>query len=123
MVRASIGFTLIEVIIAIILLVVGLVSIINIFGISIFADSEVENRTIALSLAQEKMEEIRDATSYSNVDSFASSKTSLTGDFTDFSREVTVSGTPKQVNVIVYWNAKSDEQNINLVSLFADYDY
>lgn len=117
------GFTLVEVIITMILLVVGLVSIINIFGISLFADSEVEHRITALSLAQEKMEEIKDAASYSDIDSFASGKTNLTGDFASFSREVTVSGDPKEVNVIVYWNAKTDEQNINLVSLLTDYDF
>lgn len=117
------GFTLIEVIITIILLVAGMVSVISLFGTGLFADSQVESRTIAINLAQEKMEEIKDASSYSNIDSFASGKTALTGDFSGYSREVTVAGNPKQVNVIVYWNAKQNEQRVNLVTLFADYDY
>ncbi len=117
------GFSLIEVIITIVLLTVGVISILQMFSIGLFADAETENQTTAFYLAQEKMEEVRDASSYANIDSFAASKTALTGSFIDFSREVTVSGTPKQVNVIVYWNVKGAEQSVDLVSLFADYNY
>ncbi len=117
------GFTLLEILITIIILVVGVVVPMQMFSMGMFADTDVENATIALNLAQEKMEEIKDASSYVNIDSFASARANLGGDFADFDREVTVAGDPKQVNVIVYWTVKGQDQSINLVTLFTDYDY
>lgn len=117
------GFTLLEMLIAIVLLTVGIISILQMMSIAIFADTNVENSVIAYYLAQESMENIKDASSYSNIDTFAESRATLSGDFSDFDREVTVSGDPKQVNVIVYWSVKGQDQSIDLVSLFADYDY
>ncbi|MCK5580670.1 MAG: prepilin-type N-terminal cleavage/methylation domain-containing protein [Candidatus Omnitrophica bacterium] len=117
------GFTLLEVLITIVLLVVGLVSVLEVFSVGIFADADVENHTTALYLAQEKMEEVHSASSYAAIDDFASARTNLGGDFADFDREVTVSGDPRQVNVIVAWDVKGVDQSINLVSLFTDYDY
>lgn len=117
------GFTLLEMLVTIVLLTAGIVSILRMMSMGMFADTDAENATIALYLAQEKMEEIKDASSYANIDTFAEAQTALTGDYADFDREVTVSGGPKQVNVIVYWTTKGDELNVDLVSLFEDYDY
>ena len=117
------GFTLLEMLVTIVLLTVGIVSILQMMSIAMFADVNTENAAIAYYLAQETMEDIKDASSYSNIDTFAASRAALSGDFSDFDREVTVSGTPKQVNVIVYWSVKGQDQSIDLVSLFADYDY
>jgi len=117
------GFTLIEMLVTIVLLTVGISSILQMMSISMFADTNTENSAVAFYLAQETMEDIKDASSYSNIDTFAASRTALSGNFSDFDREVTVSGAPKQVNVIVYWSVKGQDQSINLVSLFADYDY
>jgi len=117
------GFTLLEMLVTIMLLTTGIVSILRMMSMAMFADTNAENTIIALYLAQEKMEEIKDASSYSNIDSFAASKTALTGDYSDFDREITVSGDPKQVNVLVYWTTKGDELSIDVVSLFEDYDY
>lgn len=117
------GFTLFEMLVTIVLLTVGVVTLLSMMSASIFADTNGENAQIALYLAQETMENIKDASSYANIDSYASSRTSLTGDFADFDREVTVSGDPKQVDVIVYWTTGGADQSVDLVSLFADYDY
>ncbi|MDP8212752.1 MAG: prepilin-type N-terminal cleavage/methylation domain-containing protein [Candidatus Zapsychrus exili] len=117
------AFTLLEVMLAIIVLAIGIVSLISMLGISLRADIDVDKKTIAFYLAQEKLEEIKDAFSYANIDSFAFNRVSIGGDFSDFDREVVVSGDPKQVSTTVYWSDKSDELNINLVTLFADYDY
>lgn len=117
------GFTLLEMLVTIVLLTAGIVSILRMMSMALFADTNIENSAIAFYLAQETMEEIKDASSYSNIDSFAASRASLSGDFVDFDQEVTVSGNPKEVNVIVYWSMKGQDQSINLVSLFADYDY
>ena len=117
------GFTLLEMLITIVLLTVGIVSILQMMSIGIFADTNTENSVIAFYLAQEAMEEVKDASSYANIDTFASTRATLSGDFSDFDRAVTVSGDPKQVNVIVYWSVKGQDQSIDLVSLFSDYDY
>ena len=117
------GFTLLEILITIVLLTVGIVSILQMMSIAIFADTNTENAAVAYYLAQEPMEDIKDASSYLNIDTFAASRAALSGDFSDFDREVTVSGDPKQVNVIVYWSVKGQDQSIDLVSLFANYDY
>lgn len=117
------GLTLLEMLITIVLLTVGIVAILRMMSIAIFVDTNTENSIVAFYLAQEKMEEIKDASSYSNIDTFAATRATLSGDFSDFDRAVTVSGDPKQVNVIVYWSVKGQDQSIDLVSLFADYDY
>lgn len=88
-----------------------------------FADTNIENFTIARYLAQEALEEIKDAALYVDVDSFASARGALSGDFAGFEREVMVSGDPKQVDVTVYWTVKGEDQSVNLVTLFTDYDY
>lgn len=115
------GFSLFEVIVTILLLVVGFTTLLRMFSISMFADAEVENRTTALYLAQEAMDGLRDAASFAAVTN--STRANLGGDFADFDREVVVTGDPKQVSVAVYWDVKGDEQMINAVSLFANYDY
>lgn len=121
------GFTLLEMLVTIVLLTVGITSILQMAAIAIFADTNLENVTIARYLAQETMEEIKGAASYSDIDNFILTRSSLTGvgnkDFVDFDREVTVSGDPKQVNVTVYWTVKGQDQSVELVTLFTDYDY
>ncbi len=117
------GFTLFEVLATIIIVVVGMVSVVSVFSTSTMLDVDIENKSKALLLAQEKMEEIKAADSYTGVDDFAASRAALSGDFSSFDREVIVSGDPKQVDVIVYWNVKGDEQQVALTTLFADYDY
>ena len=115
------GFTLLETLVTIVLLTAGIVSILSMVSTAMFANTNVEKATIARYLAQEKMEEIKDAASYADIDT--SARAALTGDYADFDREVTVSGDPKQVNVTVYWTIKGQDQNIDLVTLFTDYDY
>jgi len=117
------GFTLLEVLVTIVLLTAGIVSILRMMSMGMFADVNTEKATTALYLAQETMEEIKDAATYADVNSFASARTALTGDYADFDRAVTVSGDPKQVNVIVYWTVKGQDQSIDLVTLVTDYDY
>lgn len=120
------GFTLLEILITIVLLTAGLTSILRAMSMGMAAESSVagsENNAIAKYLAQEKMEEIKDASSYANIDSFVAAKAALSGNYSNFERAVTVFGNPKEVNVIVYWMVNSIEQSIDLVTLFADYDY
>ena len=70
------GFTLIEVLIAIILIVSGLVVLMQVMSVAIFADSTLEYRLTALNLANEKLEELKDdGYSHANLDPASSSFT------------------------------------------------
>ncbi len=117
------AFTLLEILMTVVLLTVGITSIMKIVGMGMFADVNAEKAIIAGYLAQETMEEIKGAASYADVDNFIASRAALGGDFSDFDRAVTVAGDPKQVNVIVYWTVKGQDQSVDLVTLLTDYDY
>ena len=117
------GFTFLEVMLSIIILVVGTVVLLQTFSTGIFADADVENNTKALWLAQEKMEQIRDASTYASIDSYAASRANIGGAFADFDREVIISGNPKQIQVNVTWNVKGADRSVSLTTLAADYDF
>ena len=117
------GFTILEMLIAVVLLVVGSVVTLNMFGLGMSADANSEHSTIALALAQGEMELIKNAGSWNAVDSFASPRTNLGGDYADFDQEVIVTGDPKEVQVIIYWNALGGVQNLELDTLLTNYNY
>jgi len=102
------GFTLLEILIALVLFTVGVVVIAGIFSSGILSSSDAENTAIAMSLAQRRMEEIRNL-AYADIASEA--KDDVSG-FSGFQREVTVSEPEaglKQVIVTAYWTFKGDE--------------
>ena len=109
------GFTLLEVLLAVLLVAVGFVALSQAFSLGLFASGNNESLLVGTHLAQEKMEEIRNK-SYANVTN--ETRTAVSG-FSAFDREVVVS-TPsanlKQVNVSVYWLNKDDELNTSLVT-------
>jgi type II secretory pathway pseudopilin PulG len=117
------GFTILEVLISFVLLLIGTVATLDMFGIGMRADANVESSTIALALAQEQMELIKGAGYWSDIDSFASSRVNIGGDYSDFDKEVLVSGDPKNVQVIIYWNVLGGDQRVELSTLFADYNF
>jgi len=117
------GFTILEMLIAVVLLVVGSVVTLNMFSLGMMADNNIGHSTIALALAQGEMELIKNADSWDAVDSFASPRTNLGGDYSDFDQEVIVNGNPKDVQVIVYWNALGGLQNLELDTLLTNYNY
>lgn len=114
------GFTILEIILAIAVLVFGVVPVVLAFSQAITSDQSVEGQTIALNLAQEQMEAVKNASSWANIDTYASAKSSIGGAFSDYSREVLVSGNPKQVTVNVYWTFQGTEQIVSLVTLFTN---
>lgn len=113
--RSHRGFALLELLLTILLLTSGLVALFEAMSIGIFAAGDNENSLVALDLAAEKMEEIKSA-SYAAI--AAEAKAQVSG-FPVFQRDVAVT-TPqtnlKQVTVTVYWNTKSDELNVSLVT-------
>lgn len=124
------AFTLIELLLAIILIVSGLMALMQMMSIGIFADSNLEYRLIALNLANEKLEELKDA-SYSYVTSgtensitdfpFIDSRIT-TVNFVDVNLNSTTTDTGlKDVKVEVQWTQKDGQESVETETLFADY--
>lgn len=112
---AAAGFTLLEVLLALVLLTTAILSLSEAFSGGLFLGSQNENDLVALSLAREKMETIRN-TAYSSVAD--ETKAVVTG-FPAYQREVVVT-TPqtdlKQVAVNVTWDDRSTELSTSLVT-------
>lgn len=115
----SSGFTLLEVLLAIVLISGGFVALLEALSTGLFAGTENENDLVAINLAQERIDEIRNR-SYANIINEA--KAVVSG-FSAFQRQVVVT-TPqtslKQVNVTVYWYSKSSELNTSLVTYVSE---
>ena len=109
------GFTLLEVLITLVLLTTGLIALLQATSSGLFSSRDNESELVALNLAQEKVEDLRNK-SFANVVNEA--KAAVSG-FADFQRDVVVT-TPvanlKQVTVTVYWNASGGEVSENIVS-------
>ena len=113
------GFTLLEVLISIVILTIGVVSIIWAFNTGMFASTDIENVDLALNLAQERMEYIKD-TGYAFT---GDTKASVSG-FSAFQRQATVTMLQpnlKQIDVTVYWQMKGSETSITLTTYIANY--
>ncbi len=110
------GFTLIELMLAIVLLVTGISAATFVFSRGIFATTDAEAMEQGMALAQSKMEDLR-ATAFGSIASLA--KAAVSG-WTGFSRQVDVTqpgGTNsnfKQVVVTVYWNTVDTELSTSL---------
>ena len=99
------GFTLIELMLAILLLAVGVMGVVYAFERGVFATNDTELVGQAVTLAQERLENLRGTAFASIVDE---AKAAIPG-WTGFSRQVTVTQPPgtnadaKQVVVTVFW--------------------
>lgn len=109
------GFALLELLLTILLLTSGLAAIFEAMSIGLFAAGDNENSLVALNLAEEKMEEIKNK-SYGSI---ANEAKAVVSGFSVFQRDVVVT-TPqanlKQVTVTVYWNTQANELNVALVT-------
>jgi len=112
------GFSLLEVLVALIVLVTGVVAISGAFSAGILSSTDVENVDLALNIAQAKMEEVKN-TAFASL---ADSGPTADPNFSDFNVTVGVAeGTnPMQVEVTVAWNAKGGQPSIMLTTLVAD---
>jgi len=114
------GFTLIELLITIILATSGLMVLVHLMGVAMFADSNLEYRLIALSLANEKLEELKDS-DYNDIASVPESSIPSFPWVDD--RIVTVTGDTglKEVQVEVRWTQQGGQQSVNVHTYIADY--
>lgn len=116
------GFTLIELMIAVVLLVGGVASATFIFTRGIFATTDVEAYEQAVALAQEKLENLR-GTAFAGV---ASEPKAAVAGWAGFSREVVVTqpaGTNsdlKQVVVTTSWTPGDTEVSTALTTYVAN---
>lgn len=119
------GFTLLEILLAIVIVSIGISALIGAYNAGILFSSDIENTDIALNIARQKMEEIKNKNT--SFDSIVDAGPSTDAVFQDFSLEVAtsfVAGTSnemKQVDVIVTWDAPGGQANITLTTLVADY--
>lgn len=112
------GFTLLEVLIAVVILTVGIAALTWAFSAGMFATTDVENVDLALNIAQAKMEEIKN-TAFASI---ADSGPTADPDFSDFNVTVDAAtgNDPMQVDVTVSWNVKGGSTSIVLTTLVAD---
>lgn len=112
----DVGFTLLEVMLALVLFGVGTVSIIEVMQHAQAGMGDGESVLIATSLAQRRLEELRNTAYASLADEAKASVTSPSG-YERFSRKVEVT-TPytnlKQLVVTVYWTAAGGETSLSL---------
>lgn len=117
------GFTLLEILIAIILCTVGVAVVAGLISSGLVGSSDAENTAIAMNLAQRRIEEIRNLT-FANIANEA--KIAVNG-FSGFQREVEVNDPPgdpttadlKQVTVTVYWTFKGGGASISLMTFMS----
>ncbi len=114
------GFTLLEILIALIIFTLGIVVVAGLFSTGLINSLDTENTTIAMNLAQRRMEEIRNL-GFANIADEA--KADVTG-FAGFQREVEVDDPPgdpttddlKEITVTVYWIYKGEEVDVSLAT-------
>ena len=120
------AFTLLEVLIALIVLTLGVVALCWVFNAGIFASTDAENVDLALNIAQAKLEEIKDA----GYDSLVGIGPTTDPNFSNFYVTVAVGppADPRQVDVTVEWKAPSGikkgqvpSAGITLTTLISDY--
>ena len=114
------GFTLIEVLIAIVILSVGLLGMASLTVGIIKGNKFSNDLSTATTLAQDRMEDIR---SYSYASVASETKAACSAPYNQFQREVTVvADSPasgmKTITVKVYWGP-SDSHNVELKTILS----
>ena len=108
-----------EVLIAVVLFTMGVVVVTGLFSAAFVASVDPENTGIAMTLAEKRMEEIRNLDFATGI--IDEAQADVPG-FTGFQRSVAVT-TPytdlKQVTVNVYWSYKGGETTTALVTYIA----
>ena len=119
------GFSLLEVMVAVVVLGFGLLAIMHLFPMGLRASKISQDTTAASFLAQAKIEELRN-TGWSQL----ASGTEDYGDITDyhaFKRVTTVDNVEttgpglKRITIEVFYKPYGAERSIKLVTLFTDY--
>lgn len=108
------GFTLLEVLIAIVIGISGIFAVIAVFNTVSISSSDTENTAIALHLAEQALEELQNLDYETGI--ISSSRTPIDGSL-GFEREITVTEPLtdlKQAVSTVYWQSKGMDASITL---------
>jgi len=117
--KKSSGFTLLEVLLALLLLTGSVVAICWAHSTGMYASADIENVDLALNIAQAKMEDIKNTP----FASLADSGPTPDANFPNYNVTVNVAEgqNPMQVDVTVAWNVKGGQTNVLLTTLVANY--
>lgn len=113
--RSRNGFTLLETLLTVLLLTTGSIFLLQALSLGLFSGGINETELVAVNLAQEKIESIRN-TAYANI---ASEAKAPVGGFPFLERQVAVTvpqADLKQITVSVYYTVKDAELNITMVT-------
>lgn len=127
------GFTFLEVIIAISVLIIGILAVLQVFPLALNIEKFNQMETQAVFLAQEKIEEKISGT-YQNIQITTEIEDSLPSPFERFSRETKIVYVDsdlgdaildlglKKIEVTVRWQSplKLREKSVNLITLIAE---
>ena len=122
------GFSLLEVMVAVVVLAFGLLAIMHLFPIGLRASKISQDTTVASFLAQAKIEELRN-TGWTSLSSGTTTEEygTITG-YLQFKRVTTISdedavNEPKLKKVVeeVFYKPYGGERSVKLVTLFTNY--
>ena len=121
----SAGFTLTEVVVASVILIIAIVPILKALTSAHVSTTIIEHRTHSLILAQAKLDEIRARSIYNYSSSFTETSTSLDGPYLCSVVDTTVSSNLRKITVSVGYDLnvnstlEADEIEITLATLVA----
>lgn len=127
--KTSKGFSLLEVMVAVVILAFGLLAIMHLFPIGLRASKISQDTTVATFLAQQKMEKLR-ATKYTEIDDTPLSET-FNSPFDDFTWTKYVSefesgeiddGKLSKVMIDVSYSPYGQGRRVRLVTFIANYE-
>lgn len=110
------GFTLLEILIALIIFTTGIIAVLGLFSRGLTGSVDAENTGVAVFLARQRLEEMRNLDFDTGVVSEA--KAAVSG-FAGFQREVIVTEPQtdlKQLVVNTYWTDKAGEVGTSLTT-------
>jgi type IV pilus assembly protein PilV len=115
------GFTLIEVMIALVVMSIAFVALAGLQVSAIKGNAFSKRMTTAVSIANEKMEQLKDS-SYSSI--LSESSTQVTQSNMNFTRQVTVTNNSplantKTVNVTVTWSEGSKSHSVPITTIIS----
>jgi prepilin-type N-terminal cleavage/methylation domain-containing protein len=113
------GFTLLEVLIATVILAIGTMAIMWAFTSGLYVTTDVEGTDLALNIAQAKMEQLKN-TAFANL---SDSGPTTDPNFPNYNVTVNVAEgqNPMQIDTTVAWNVKGGGTNFTLTTLIANY--
>ncbi len=122
MLKSKSGFSLLEVMVAVVILGFGLLAIMHLFPIGLRASKISQDTTVATFLAQQKMEELR-ATRYANIGDSPTGTFDSPFDNFSWTKSVTVveSDRLSKVMIEVSYSPYGQGRRVKLVTFITDY--